>query len=654
MTKYEDIKVIILAGNRDFGRYPLATKLPVALWPITDKPAIEHLVDNLVDQGIVNITVCSNGDAETIENAISCGKSAKSAKFNLIDEKLPVGTAGCVRDAAKEGDEKLLVILPAGIVNPPNIDQMLQEHIKSGSDMTVMFNPSVDANGVLDDPAQIYVFARSVLQAIPELGYYDIKESMIPDMLKAGKTINAGRLSCDVGNFRSWPQYLKAVGEFLENADSNNPLLKGYEQNGSKNIWLGNNVEIDPGARILGPVVLGDNTKISKDVVILGPAVLGCDVKVAAGAFIADSVIWKGADVGRHCQIKESVVDRDSLILNHSVLENEAVVTNSNTDFASKTVRAIRRKFENMSTAAELFLDKINTRLPNLGLSNKSGFGTFQTFGLLALVAVFVWSYWATIVDLWQIWQRSDEYSIGMLVPFLAVYILWSRRDKISQCPVKPSMIGMFGYIFAQAFRFFGLFFMYGSAERLSFVISIISLVILIFGWSVIRRIYAVLLFLFLMLPLPARVHSGLMLPLQNMATESAVFCLELIGYPVIKEGNVIHINDTSVAVAEACNGLRMVMSFIVIVSLVVLIVRQPFWKKLILMISGIPIALLCNTIRLTVTSVIFTKISGEQWEKFFHDFGGYAMMPVALLIVIAELWILTKLTTPPEEKIKS
>jgi len=192
---------------------------------------------------------------------------------------------------------------------------------------------------------------------------------------------------------------------------------------------------------------------------------------------------------------------------------------------------------------------------------------------------------------------------------------------------------------------------MYSSAERLSIALSIAALVLLLFGWQLFRKVSTVLLFLCLMLPWPNRVQAAVALPLQRWATSSAVFCLETMGYEVMQEGNIIHIGQASVAVAEACNGLRMVTAFFVISGLVVLLVRRTWWEKLVVLASSLPIALLCNTVRLAITALAFTVISGEQWEKIFHDFGGYAMMPLALAAVVGELWILAKLTTAPTKQ---
>ena len=196
-----------------------------------------------------------------------------------------------------------------------------------------------------------------------------------------------------------------------------------------------------------------------------------------------------------------------------------------------------------------------------------------------------------------------------MLVPFFAIYVLWARRDEIFKYNIQPSLWGLLGLIFAQAVRYFGLYFMYSSAERFSIVLTIASLVLLLFGWSIFRKLIPLLLFLCLMLPLPYSLHTAVMLPLQNLATKSAVFCLETAGFTVFHQGNVIHLDGTTIAVAEACNGLRMITAFFVVTGFIVLLLHRSWWEKLVLLVSSLPVALLCNTVRLTVTSIAFTRL---------------------------------------------
>ena len=266
------------------------------------------------------------------------------------------------------------------------------------------------------------------------------------------------------------------------------------------------------------------------------------------------------------------------------------------------------------------------------------------------ILAAFLWSYWPTIADLISVWRRSDEYSSGLLVPFLAAYILWLRRRELRSVVLRPALLaGVGAFLLAQTVRGAGLFDLYSFVERFSLILSLAAVVLLVAGWKYLAKVATVLLFLCLMLPWPGRLQNAITLPLQSWSTTAAVFCLELAGYEIQQDGNVIHIGTASVAVAEACNGLRMIMAFIVISGLVVLLVKRAWWEKLILLLSSLPIAFLCNTLRLAATAVAFTVIKGERWEQRFHDWGGYAMMPLALALVVGELWFLARLTTPPE-----
>jgi len=250
--------------------------------------------------------------------------------------------------------------------------------------------------------------------------------------------------------------------------------------------------------------------------------------------------------------------------------------------------------------------------------------------------------------------MRSDEFSSGLLVPFLAGYVLWSQRSGLGKVKIQPCMWGIGAFVLAQAVRFLGLWLWLGSAERLSLILTFIAIVLLLFGWRLVWRIGPVLLYLFFMLPLPNRVQGWITLPLQRWATTSAVFGLEMLGYDVVREGNVINLNGTMVAVAEACNGLRMLTAFFVISGLVALLVNRKWWEKLIILVSSIPIAFMCNTLRLTMTAIAFTRLNTEQWEKAFHDFGGLAMMPLALGLIVLELWLLSNLVIRPADEVRT
>jgi len=646
----QNIQIIILAGQRDFGCCSIMANLPNALWPVAGKPVLEHLLGHLASQGVNQVIICSIGNSSLLKESVHLDNKT-NVKF--IDEQLPTGTAGCIRNATCYETDSLLLVLPANMTCPPKINSLISVHRESHSDLTVVFNPVSGNGNLLGEPAEIYVCESSVLEHIPNEGYFDIKEGLIPEMIRAGKTIQAVVLPKHAGNFRDPQGYLCAIANYLEGTPQLNRNLKACKGSDLKTIWVADDVNIDPSVKIQGPVTIMDGAHISKDTVIIGPTEIGENVTIAENSVVINSSIWDGARIGSNCQLCECIIDYDTAVPDNTFAQKEFILFKARgilKGLVSDIIGVVKNNASKLQYVLALLLYTVSKKLPNRTFSSKKSI--LAGLAAILVLSAFLWSYWPNIVELWNTWQRSDEYSSGLLVPFIAVYILLSRRHDITKCPCKPAVFwGLFAFILSQGIRLFGIFFMYSSAERLSIVLSIIALVLLLFGWQLFQKVFTVLLFLCLMLPWPNRVQAAVALPLQHWATSSAVFCLEMIGYEVIQEGNIIRIGNASVAVAEACNGLRMVTAFFVISGLVVLLVKRAWWEKIIILVSSLPIALLCNTTRLTITAIAFTVLNGEHWEKIFHDFGGYVMMPLALVMIVAELWLLIKLTTPPTEE---
>ena len=226
-----------------------------------------------------------------------------------------------------------------------------------------------------------------------------------------------------------------------------------------------------------------------------------------------------------------------------------------------------------------------------------------------------------------------------------ALYLVWSDRDKVRQMIPAPCWWGVGIILCAMAARFFGLFFLYESAERYAFVIAIVGTVVLVLGTKLAWVLRWILVFLFLMVPLPGQVHNMISGPLQSAATSGAVFGLELVGIEVAREGNVMLLNDeVPVAVAEACSGLRMLTAFVVVAAVFAYVVDRPKWQKMLLVVSSIPVAIICNLLRLVVTSLLFLWASSDVAETFFHDFAGLAMMPTAIVMLAGVLWVSSRI----------
>ncbi len=272
----------------------------------------------------------------------------------------------------------------------------------------------------------------------------------------------------------------------------------------------------------------------------------------------------------------------------------------------------------------------------------------FLRLALCALVLLTVWSYWPTIADLFKELQTDDDYSACQLVPPVALYLVWRERKTLAKCLLRPCWPGIALLILAQAARTYGLLFMYESAERYSLVLTIASLVLIVTGRQVFRSVSWILLFLFLMVPFPGRLHNLISGPLQRIATTGSVFLLEAFGARISQQGNVVMLNEnTPMAIAEACSGLRMLTAFIIVAAFMAYMVNRSRLQKAVLLFSSVPVAVMCNIVRLSVTGALFLLASAEVAQRFFHDFAGLAMMPIAVLLMFGELWLMGKLIEP-------
>src|SRR4029079_16068870 len=135
---------------------------------------------------------------------------------------------------------------------------------------------------------------------------------------------------------------------------------------------------------------------------------------------------------------------------------------------------------------------------------------------------------------------------------------------------------------------------------------------------------------------LPPRINLMLAGPLQDLATWGSTILLQALGLPVVREGNVIFVGADRLNVAEACNGLSMLLSFVTLITATVILLRsRPAWERAVLLLSTVPIALLSNILRITIIGLCYRGLGAEWGHKLGHDYGGYLMMPIALLLVL-------------------
>ncbi|MBL8851462.1 MAG: exosortase/archaeosortase family protein [Planctomycetaceae bacterium] len=266
--------------------------------------------------------------------------------------------------------------------------------------------------------------------------------------------------------------------------------------------------------------------------------------------------------------------------------------------------------------------------------------------GLLAMVAVF---FGDSIVRLATRWSNEPDYSHGFLVPPFAAYLLWYRRD-MAQVGRGGGFVGLILLLLSAGFRLGAAYYAFPLADSAALLLLLPGAVLLMGGWSMLRWSWPAIAFLVFMIPLPGMVAERLSGPLQHVATVCGTYALQTLGVPAAAVGNVIHLSqEPPIMVVEACSGLRMLICFIAITVGAAFIVEWGPLERLVIVLSGIPIAVAANVIRIGSTGLVQEHFGPEMASKIFHDFAGWLMMPLACLFVAFELWLLNK-TFPQAE----
>ena len=161
------------------------------------------------------------------------------------------------------------------------------------------------------------------------------------------------------------------------------------------------------------------------------------------------------------------------------------------------------------------------------------------------------------------------------------------------------------------------------------------------FGWAILRLTSLPVAFLIFMVPLPYIVYDSLAFPLKLLVTKASVTVLKILSIPVVSEGNIIMFPQTVLEVADACSGLRSLMSLVTLAVALAFLSQKTAIKRTILIISAVPIAIVTNMIRVIVTGVLANRYGAAVAEGFFHEFAGMAIFAMAMIILFAESAIL-------------
>ncbi len=243
---------------------------------------------------------------------------------------------------------------------------------------------------------------------------------------------------------------------------------------------------------------------------------------------------------------------------------------------------------------------------------------------LLALLIGLVYS--EILAGLLRDWWFDDNYSHGFLVPVFAVWVLWQRRKRIAALPPKPSWFGLFVIAAALAMLIAGVLGAELFLSRSSFLFLLAGLVIYFLGWQHLRAMLFPWGFLFLMIPIPTIIYNQFTFPLQTLASRLAAWLLGLVGVPVLREGNVIRLPAMTLEVAEACSGIRSLISLGTLAIIYGYFFEPRIRRRLLLVLAAVPVAVVANGLRIMGTGLLGEYWSPDKAQGFFHSFSGWVI----------------------------
>jgi NDP-sugar pyrophosphorylase family protein len=288
----DSIRGIVLAGTYPWANTVFDRLLARPLLPVAHKPLISYALSWLVEAGISRVTVCGNRQTRPLHALARHILSEMT--YSYVEDSMPRGAAGCVRDAA-DGDQSDTFVVTDGSAVPNGVDlrELLERHQASGADATVVVYSESGSRGTASAllPAGIYVVNRAALECIPRRGFFDIKEHLIPKLYSSGARVLSYEITEVVPRVLNAQTYLAVNGMAIESIVSGDAVPSGYNRRGEALIHADARIAAD--AILAGPLLIGQGAEVHSGAVVIGPTSIGCDVVINDGAVVSRSAVWR-------------------------------------------------------------------------------------------------------------------------------------------------------------------------------------------------------------------------------------------------------------------------------------------------------------------------------------------------------------------------
>jgi exosortase len=240
-----------------------------------------------------------------------------------------------------------------------------------------------------------------------------------------------------------------------------------------------------------------------------------------------------------------------------------------------------------------------------------------------------------TLQYLVHTWATDEDVGHGFFVPVVAAWIAWQRRDKILAMKLEPAWWGLVVMAWGAAQGYVGTLGAEYFLQRTSVLVILVGLLITIGGMPLVRALAFPLLLLPFMIPFPTVIYNKITFPLQLFASWVAENMLNLLGYPVYRDGNILELASQKLSVAEACSGIRSLLSLSFLSLVYAYFFDSQVWMRWVLFVATIPIAIAANAGRVTITGIL-SEINPELARGFFHELEGWVIFVIAAVLLVA------------------
>jgi exosortase len=285
--------------------------------------------------------------------------------------------------------------------------------------------------------------------------------------------------------------------------------------------------------------------------------------------------------------------------------------------------------------------EHMSTTVQALETSRKSREWILWPGVLLGLTVIL---YAPVLKSLVQNWWSNPDYGHGFFVPLFSSYILWHERERWTKTEIKPSNFGFVVMLGAVGLLLLGSLGAELFTSRFSLLVLLAGMILFLAGWKMLRAVSFPLGYLVWMIPIPVIIYNQITFPLQLIASRLATAGLELAQIPVLRDGNILIMSNYSLEVVEACSGIRSLMTLMALAVAYGYLVSPQRWVRYVLAVFMVPIAIVTNAIRILVAGILAHRFGPAAAEGFLHEFSGWAIFLVALVLLFGSHWILRRI----------